>query len=175
MSSAAARARITLLATGIAALVGCGQPEEEMERPPAVAFDTTGIRIETATDTFPLTVEVARSEAQRTQGLMERRTLSEDAGMIFLFEEPQGPEEGFWMFRTRIPLDIAYLDGEGRIVAIRQMEPCQSTYAQACRAESSGYAPGAPYSAALEVNRGWLEERSVGVGDRVVLPEAETP
>lgn len=140
-----------------------------------MAFDSAAIRIVTATDTFPLTVEVARSEAQRTQGLMERRSLAEEAGMVFLFDEPQGAEEGFWMFRTRIPLDIAYLDAEGRIVAIRQMEPCQSSYAQACQAEARAYAPGAPYSAALEVNRGWLEERGIGVGDRVVLPTGDGP
>lgn len=150
---------------------GCETSEPEPERAPAVVFDTTTARIETATDTHSLTVEVARSPAQRTQGLMERRSLPDDAGMIFLFEEEQGAEEGFWMFRTRIPLDIAYLDEDGRIVAIRQMEPCASPYAEPCQLEARPYAPGAPYRAALEVNRGYFERRGIRPGDRVVVEQ----
>jgi hypothetical protein len=62
--------------------------------------------------------------------------------------------------------DIAFLDDAGRIVAIRHMAPCSSRVAVWCER----YEPGVPYSAALEVNRGFFEAREVGTGDRVVGP-----
>ena len=131
--------------------------------PPLVRFDTTGVRIETPTDTFEMRVELAESEAQRTHGLMERSSLPADAGMLFVYPDAQDPDYGFWMYRTLIPLDIAFLDEEGRIVAIRSMEPCTSVYVRQC----PSYEPGVPYASALEVNRGFFEERGVGIGDRV--------
>ncbi len=130
-----------------------------------VAFDTAVVRIESATDTFRLNVELAATQEQRSFGLMERPHLPEHHGMLFIYSEPQDSSAGFWMFRTRIPLDIAFLDREGRIVAVQAMEPCESPDPRFCRI----YSPGVPYSRALEVNRGYLAERGIGIGDRVVL------
>lgn len=134
---------------------------------PLASFDTVAARIETATDTFRLTVEVAETEEQRAIGLMERPVLPEDHGMLFLYPEPQDSGSGFWMYRTLIPLDIAFLDAEGRITQIRAMEPCQSPNPRTCRV----YTADEPYTSALEVNRGYFAQRGVGVGDRVVLDE----
>lgn len=158
------RTLVVVLAT--ASLSGC----EGTDRPdqaafePAVALDTTAVRIETETDTFSLSAEFAETEEKRRYGLMERPSLPEDHGMLFVYSEPQDSASGFWMYRTEIPLDIAYLDAEGRIVAIRSMEPCESPYTQSCPT----YPAGAPYSAALEVNRGYFERRGITTGDRVV-------
>jgi uncharacterized membrane protein (UPF0127 family) len=138
-----------------------GGAREEFE--PFVAFDTTALRIETAADTFHLTAELAATAEQRAYGLMERPSLPEDHGMLFVYSEPQESGAGFWMYRTLIPLDIAFLDAEGRIVAFHAMEPCESPYPQVCRT----YAPGVPYSSALEVGRGYFERRGIGLGDRV--------
>lgn len=113
-----------------------------------------------------LTVEVARSQAQRSMGLMDRDRLAADAGMLFLYGEPQSALNGFWMYRTRIPLDIAFIGEEGRIVAMQRMEPCESRDPSACPVTR----PGAPYRAALEVNAGYFEEKGVVVGDCVSWP-----
>lgn len=134
---------------------------------PVVTFEAGKVRIETGTDTLELRVEFADREDQRMYGLMERDHLDPDAGMLFRYDEPQEGSSGFWMYRTRIPLDIAFLDEDGRIVAIRSMEPCTSPNPRLCRI----YSPGVGYSSALEVNRGYFAQHGVAVGDRVVVVE----
>ncbi len=135
---------------------------------PIVPLDTGTVRIATAADTVRLNVEIAATSSQREIGLMERPHLPENDGMIFLAEEEQPAESGFWMFRTRIPLDIAHMDQEGRIVAIMRMEPCSSPYAAGCPT----YPAGAAYWHSLEVNAGFFDARGVGVGDQVMLFDA---
>jgi uncharacterized protein len=128
------------------------------------AFDTATTLVVTAADTFRLTVEVAERDDQRSQGLMERLELPQDAGMVFLYDAEQPADAGFWMYRTRIPLDIAYFGDDGVIGAIVSMDPCPY---EPTRCPS--YPPGVPYHGALEVNRGWFAARGVTVGDRVVV------
>jgi uncharacterized protein len=127
-------------------------------------FDTATALVMTAADTLRLTVEVAERDDQRSQGLMERLELPQDAGMVFLYNAEQPADAGFWMYRTRIPLDIAYFDGDGIIGAIHHMDPCPY---EAFRCPT--YPPGVPYHGALEVNRGWFAAHGVTVGDRVVV------
>lgn len=130
-------------------------------------FDTARVRIASAADTARLTVQLAASDAQKTLGLMERRHLPDTAGMLFLYAATQPDSSGFWMFRTRLPLDIAFLDSAGVIRAIRRMAPCESSLAQGCPV----YTAGVPYRAALEVNAGYFERRGLRVGDRVLLED----
>jgi uncharacterized membrane protein (UPF0127 family) len=113
-----------------------------------------------------LTVEMAKSQAQRSKGLMDREQLAADAGMLFLYEEPQSARNGFWMYRTRIPLDIAFIGEEGRILAMHSMLPCQSEDPVGCPVTR----PGVSYRAALEVNAGYFEAKGVAVGDCVSWP-----
>jgi uncharacterized protein len=149
------------------ALLACGQADApRADTRPALEFDTTRVEVVTGLRSIPLRVELAETPDQRALGLMERTSLPEDAGMLFTYDEPQPGQAGFWMFRTRIPLDIAFLDPEGTIVAIRTMEPCASPDPRWCES----YAPGVPYQYALEVNQGFFERQGVGIGDRVVLP-----
>lgn len=112
-------------------------------------------------------VEVADDAAERAQGLMNRTELAENRGMLFVFEAEQ--ELSFWMRNTLLPLSIAYIDAEGRIVDIQQMEPLDD--------EPPHYVSAEPARYALEVNQGFFEERGVEVGDSVELPEgvAEGP
>lgn len=138
--------------------------------PLAVPFDTAPAYLVTATDSITLRVEVADTDDRRAFGLMDRDALDDDAGMIFLYDVQQPGSSGFWMYRTRIPLDIAFLDGAGRIVAIRHMEPCTSRERARCEEMARGYNPGEPYYGALEVNSGYFAEHGVAVGDRVVVP-----
>lgn len=149
--------------------VGCIGNEESpppaSRQFPILPLDTGTVFIETAADTFVLRVEIAETPNQREIGLMERADLPQDEGMIFLSYEEHDSTAGLWMFRTRIPLDIAYLDRDGRIVSIRSMEPCTSPYARYC----DSYPAGVPFWGALEVNRGYFDSRGIGVGDLVTL------
>lgn len=132
---------------------------------PPMGQALTGLSIETPNQRLLAWVEVAADRERRQQGLMERTALAPDAGMLFLFDEPQAWDAGFWMFRTLLPLDIAFLDQEGRILAIRQMVPCPSTAPRNCPL----YRPGVPYRAALEVNLGYFTAHGIRVGDWVRL------
>ncbi len=111
-------------------------------------------------------VEVARTIPERSRGLMERDHLDEDAGMLFLYRESQSPRNGFWMYRTRIPLDIAFIGENERIAAIFTMWPCGSANPAECPVTY----PGVPYRAALEVNAGLFEQLGIAEGDCVSWP-----
>ena len=80
-----------------------------------------------------------------------------------LFVWPDERERSFWMKNTLIPLSIAFIDSERRIIDIQDMEPFDG--------EPPGYESAEPAQYALEVNQGFFEKRSVKVGDRVELPE----
>ena len=121
--------------------------------PTLTIVSSTGQRI-------PVEVEVADTDAERQTGLMGRTVLPEDAGMLFVFEGEQALS--FWMKDTLIPLSIAYMDTEGRIVDIQEMQPLDDVLPHYVSAEPAQYA--------LEVNQGFFEERGVTVGDSVELP-----
>jgi uncharacterized protein len=136
---------------------------------PPVSFDTATVVIETAADQVTITVELADSQQQRAYGLMERPSLPANRGMLFTYPGQQDADSGFWMYRTLIPLDIAFLDETGRIVAIEQMQPCEAANPRLCPI----YSPGVPYVAALEVNRGFFGQHGIQVGDRVRRADME--
>ncbi|MBA2691524.1 MAG: DUF192 domain-containing protein [Rubrobacter sp.] len=104
-------------------------------------------------------VETADDGAEHSQGLMYRESLGERCGMIFVFDEEQ--TLSFWMRNTLVPLSIAYIDFEGSIVSIHDMEPLDET---SVRSEG-------PAQYALEVNQGFFEENGVEAGDEVEVPE----
>ncbi|HYC51953.1 MAG TPA: DUF192 domain-containing protein [Gemmatimonadaceae bacterium] len=157
----AAFLRLTRALVAAALLGACADSDADtVDASVIVKFDTATVYLSTGADTMRILAEVARTGEQKTMGLMERRALSDSAGMLFLYDRDQPPTAGFWMFRTRIPLDIAFADATGRIVAIRQMQPCDAQLAAGCPT----YAPDAPYRAALEVNAGLLTRRGIRVG-----------
>jgi hypothetical protein len=101
-----------------------------------------------------LDVELAITIAQRAYGLMYRKQLPENSGMIFLYDKDINGS--FWMQNTYIPLSIAFFDADGKIIYITDMEPLTT----------DSHGPGRPFRAALEVNKGWFERNNVTVGDR---------
>lgn len=156
--------RFATIAATCLMVTACGTGEEPWVSP--VGFDTARAVIHTeAGETVPLLVEVARTEAQKRQGLMSRPALDGGSGMVFLYDTIQAGDRGFWMWRTRIPLDIAFLDTEGRIDTILAMDPCESPNPEWCPI----YEPGTEYASALEVNRGWFREHGIGPGARVEI------
>lgn len=104
---------------------------------------------------IPVTVEVADTEEARQRGLMNRESLPEDRGMLFVY--PEERRLSFWMRNTAIALDIAFIDRSGRIVDIQEMEPY----------DEETIASREPAMYALEMNRGWFEAHGVTPGDAV--------
>ncbi len=104
-------------------------------------------------------VEVAMTPEESALGLMYRRQLEPDAGMIFVFEEQRHLR--FWMKNTYIPLSIAFIDQRGQIVDIQDMQPLDETVIESAR----------PARYAVEVNQGALEKAGVRVGDWMNLDE----
>lgn len=156
----------------LVALAGCGSGETPAaDPPPALAYTSSPLRIVAGTDTLRLVVELARSADQQRLGLMERRQLADTAGMIFLYGADQPGTAGFWMFRTRIPLDIAFADSLGVIRSIQHMVPCETTLAQGC----PSYPPGMPYRVALEVNAGYFARNKVAIGSRILVGDVQLP
>ncbi len=89
---------------------------------PTVGAPITSVVLHGSDGPVRLTVEAADTPAEREHGLMGRTSLDTDEGMVFLFD---GPTDGsFWMKDTLIPLSIAFWDEDGRIVGIRDMDPC---------------------------------------------------
>ena len=121
---------------------------------------TATINSATGTPRVVLTVELARTHAERQQGLMNRRSLGAKAGMVFLY--PEAHRGGYWMKDTLIPLDIAFSDARGKILRVFTMQPCRR---DPCRI----YDPGVAYRSALEVNAGSFRRWRVRVGDRVAV------
>lgn len=114
---------------------------------------------------IPVTLEIAESAGERRRGLMERASLAADAGMLFVYDSPRDPDQGFWMYQTLIPLDIAFLDENGTIRAVRSMDPCPPAQGQDCPV----YPAGVSFSRALEMNQGYFESKGVAIGDRLSM------
>ncbi len=102
-----------------------------------------------------ITAEVAATPEQRATGLMHRFSLRPDHGMVFVFERPE--PQAFWMKNTFIPLSIAFIGADGRILNIEDMAP---------QDERMHLSKG-PALHALEMRKGWFAERGIRPGDPV--------
>ncbi len=108
-----------------------------------------------------ITAEVAATEAALARGLMFRERLAPNHGMLFVF--PVAAVHCMWMRNTLIPLSVAFLADDGRIVNIEDMEPLTQTSHCAAR----------PVRFALEMERGWFAKRGIAAGARITgLPAA---
>jgi uncharacterized membrane protein (UPF0127 family) len=99
-----------------------------------------------------VTAEVVVTPEQRAVGLMNRFSLKPDHGMLFVFERSE--PLGFWMKNTFIPLSIAFIAADGRIVNIEDMKP---------QTEDTHWSKG-PALYALEMRKGWFAEKGIGPG-----------
>ena len=115
-------------------------------RMPVVELEAGGQRID---------AELARTEPERERGLMHRTVMPENHGMLFVFEQPA--QYCFWMRNTLIPLTVAFLDEDGKVADLADMQP---------RDERS-HCPSRPVRHALEMNQGWFDAHGVKVGDVV--------
>jgi uncharacterized protein len=101
-------------------------------------------------------VEIARNPEEQAQGLMFREALPEKTGMLFLFDEASVHK--FWMKNTMIPLDIVWMDVEGKVLFVSsQTPPCRSD-------PCPTYGPELPAASVLEIAGGMAKREKVDVG-----------
>jgi uncharacterized membrane protein (UPF0127 family) len=127
-----------------AGLAACASHKLETAVLTIVRADSTPVEI---------TVEMARTEEEKTQGLMHRKKLPDGEGMIFIYDRDQ--QMSFWMKNTVIPLSIAFIASDGRIIEIKDMQPLDLSSVRSSR--SVRYA--------LETPQGWFDRAGVKPGD----------
>lgn len=132
--------RSLALVVGLFAATAQAQPQPQL---PVVQL-TAGM--------YLVRAEVAADFGSRMQGLMFRDSLGQNAGMLFVFDEPA--VQCMWMKNTLIPLSVAFVDGDGRIVNIADMKP--QTEQSHCAAK--------PVLFALEMAKGWFAQRGIKPG-----------
>lgn len=110
-----------------------------------------------------LKVELAESAGQQERGLMYRQKLGRNRGMLFVYDREE--VRSFWMKNTYVPLSIAFIDADQKIVHITSMSP-RDTDSHSSR-KACQYV--------LEANKGWFDDHGVEVGDVLdfELPEPE--
>lgn len=104
---------------------------------------------------YAIQAEVAATPEARQQGLMHRKTMAANAGMLFVFDEKAG--HCFWMKNTDLPLSIAFLADDGTIVNIEDMQP----YSE------DNHCPKAAIRYALEMNKGWFAQKGIKPGAKI--------
>jgi hypothetical protein len=104
-----------------------------------------------------LTLEVATKPKEHSIGLMNRRNMAENEGMLFVFDPPRMVH--FWMKNTYIPLSAAFVAPDGTVVKMTDMEPLSE----------KTHSPDVPVKYVIEVNRGWFKKAGLRVGDAVKI------
>lgn len=107
--------------------------------------------------------QVAATHAQRATGLMWRRELGPNEGMLFVFEAPA--VQCFWMKNTYVPLTAAFVADDGRIVNLADMRPLDET----------SHCSNEPVRYVLEMAQGWFRQRGIGPGFRLAGPPFQAP
>jgi uncharacterized protein len=146
------RSAFCLLACGLCLLpsaLSCSHPQAI---PPRFPLPVAQLTIAGHT----IQAELARLPHERNRGLMYRKTLAPDSGMLFIFDSPEPMR--FWMKNTLIPLSIAYADTAGLITNILEMAPLD---------ESTDYSSSRPVLYALEMNRRWFSTAGIKPGDTI--------
>jgi uncharacterized membrane protein (UPF0127 family) len=113
------------------------------------------LTVHSANGNHRFTVEVARTAEQQSRGMMYRRSVAKDRGMIFPFDPPQNA--AFWMENTWIPLDMVFIRADGRIARIATAKALDLTPVPA----------GEPVAAVLEIRGGRSAQLGIRPGDRV--------
>lgn len=125
----------------------------------ATADTDDKLHIVTQNGRFTFTVEIADTPDKRSQGLMFRKSMAQDAGMLFTFERDQ--VASFWMKNTEIPLDMLFIARNGRIADMHRNAQPHSL--RSIRSKM-------PVFAVLEINAGLTSRLGIRVGDRIEHP-----
>ena len=112
-------------------------------------------QIELTASFHRIEAEVAADQASRMQGLMHRKNMAPNQGMLFVFPRPD--RYCMWMRNTVLPLSVAFLDDQGKILNIEDMKP----------QTEDNHCASLPARFALEMNRGWFADKGVKAGQRI--------
>jgi uncharacterized protein len=141
----------------ITAIIGC-KPDAKTQAASVPAGEARPGRTAVKVGAVSLWVEIADDPETLTRGLMFRKAMPEDEGMLFVFE--YAAPQSFWMKNTYLPLDIAFISSDYRIINILAMKPLD----EGPRYKSDGAA-----LYALEVNQGWFKRHGVKPGDKLAF------
>ena len=146
-----------MLSTLLAPTTGCRRRADgDRQKAPPDSVQARPGRIPLTMGGARLWAEVADRPETRQSGLMFRRSLPVDEGMLFVFEQQQQLE--FWMKNTYLPLEIAFVASNGTILNIEAMKPLD---------EGPRYRSRGPARFAIEANQGWFRQHGVKPGDKV--------
>ncbi|MBS1229763.1 MAG: hypothetical protein H6R17_3040 [Proteobacteria bacterium] len=124
-------------------LLACPQAQAQMPR------------IELNAGFHRIDAEVAADQKNRMQGLMNRRSMAANQGMLFVFTQPD--RHCMWMRNTLLPLSVAFLDEQGQILNIEDMKP----------QTENNHCASSPARFALEMNQGWFASKGIKAGQRI--------
>jgi uncharacterized membrane protein (UPF0127 family) len=140
-----------LMAVCLSCRAQAGQPQTGLEK--------RTFRIGTGAGPVSIACELAKTDKQKEIGLMFRKNMPEGTGMLFIYQRDE--VMNYWMKNTLVPLSIAFIASDGRIVAIDSMQPKSLSTVSSDR--SVRYA--------LEVPQGWFKKAGVKVGDTLEIPD----
>jgi uncharacterized membrane protein (UPF0127 family) len=147
------RRSLPLLAL-FALLTACGGSDAAKNAEPKTVDDRFAIKVGDRT----VQMQIAAKTPEVQKGLMFRKTMGEDEGMLFVFTTPQ--QQGFWMRNTTLPLDIGYFDPAGELKEIYPMHPLD---------ERSVNSRSRNIQFCLEMNQGWFKRNDVKPGAKLDL------
>ncbi len=142
-----------LIVTALALLTACGKEGAAPAQPKSIE-DRFAIKVGART----VQMQVALLPAETQKGLMFRKEMGADEGMVFVFDRPQ--QMSFWMRNTPLPLDIGFFDSDGVLKEFYPLYPHD---------ERSVVSRGRGMQFALEMNQGWYRTAGVKPGDRIDL------
>lgn len=134
--------KLIALAAACAATLALAQDAPQMDLP----------RVKLSAGMHQIDAQVAATNEQRMTGLMFRKSMPQHEGMLFVFEYPS--QQCFWMKNTLLPLSVAFVADDGRIVNIEDMKP--QTEDSHCSKEPVRYV--------LEMNKGWFSKKGIKAG-----------
>lgn len=135
-------------------LAGCGRGEPAAPAAPKTVYDHFDIKV----DGHVVHMQLAVLQSEMEHGLMERRDLGKDEGMLFVYLRPQ--QMSFWMHNTPTPLDIGFFDHGGELAEVYPMQPFDETTVSS---------RGRYLQFALEMNQGWYSANQVRPGAQLDL------
>lgn len=133
-------------------------PSRADEQAMLLPVDPAPLLAETAAGERSFTIEIADDPQERGAGLMFRKTMEDDHGMLFVFEQTQ--PVGFWMKNTPMPLDLLYIGEDGRVKEIHRGEPFSEAPIES----------NVPIRFVLELKRGTAQHTGVKPGDLLRHP-----
>jgi len=152
--------RLTSVVLALALVAACSKPAPPDEATDRVAIDIADQRFD---------LELALTVEQRFQGLSDRESIAADGGMMFVFPDEQAGIQTFVMRRCLVPIDIIFLDPQGRVVAMHEMkvEPYDTPDERMVR-----YPSRYPAQFAIELAGGTLRSLGLSAGDRIEFDRA---